>query len=210
MEEDQKVSGTFAKRLKSQTLPTLPGSHPSLSRIPVAAAGFPLQQRKQMKHENGKSTRKTGHLSSVSYSVFDHQRGSGSAGASSSWLDCCCETWGLILCTLCRSCLVGTRKLRGICGANFQNTWPSWILSWKPRSPIHSACWVLGVANKPDLLWAQYTGRLLGVCTKRFWRVKCKWNQEHVDSISLEIHMCLEMKGAVSGQICFDLSDLKI
>lgn len=47
----------------------------------MAAAGFPLQQRKQMKHENGKLTPgSTGHLSSVSYSVFDHQRGSGSWG----------------------------------------------------------------------------------------------------------------------------------
>ena len=85
---------------------------------------IPLQQTKQMKHENRKlASGSTGHLSSISYSVSDHQRGSGlweeDVEASSSWLDLCHENGGLFLCTLCRSCLVGTQKLRGIRGGKF-------------------------------------------------------------------------------------------
>lgn len=137
----------------------------------VAAAGFPLQQTKQMKHENRKlASGSTGHLSSISYSVSDHQRGSGlweeDVEASSSWLDLCHENGGLFLCTLCRSCLVGTQKLRGIRGGKFSKhlTFLSSVLKASSHSfSLLGPCMANKTRPPGSIHW-----RLLGGCTKHF------------------------------------------
>ena len=124
-----------------------------------------------MKHENGKLTPgSTGHQSSVSYSVSDHRRGSGlcGSGCRGQQLLAWSLSWnrGLFLYMLCRSCLVGTQKLRGICGGKFSKHLT--FLSSALKASSHSFS-LLGpcVANKAwppgSIHW-----RLLGGCTKRF------------------------------------------
>lgn len=168
VEEDQKVSGTFAKRLKSQTLPTLPlglinsyqGFRGGGSRLPTSA------KKANEAWERKTNTRK--HRAPIKRQLFClwPSKRLRFVGASSSWLDRCCENGGLILCTLCRSCLVGTQKLRGIRGGKFSKhlTFLNSVL----KASSHSFS-LLGpcVANKTrppgSIHW-----RLLGGCTKHF------------------------------------------